>query len=111
MKREAIVKGLIIILFSLPFISSGQSFLENSQISGSFQSDAVYYLTDKPLGITDSTLDGKYFRMQGYAEVNYSFKNFSAGMRFEAYLPPLLGYDQQYQGLGVPFWWVVTNQC
>ncbi|MFH1937715.1 MAG: DUF6029 family protein, partial [Bacteroidota bacterium] len=106
MKRGAIEKRLIIALFFLPFISLGQDFLENSQISGSFQSDAVYYLTDTQLGITDSTLDGKYFRIQGYTEVNYSYKNFSAGMRFEAYLPPLLGYDQEYQGLGVPYWWV-----
>jgi len=106
MKRGAIVIGLIIALFSFPIISFGQSFLENSQISGSFQSDAVYYMTDTQLGITDSTLDGKYFRVQGFTDVNYSFKNFSAGMRFEAYLPPLLGYDQEYQGYGVPYWWV-----
>ncbi|MFH1159458.1 MAG: DUF6029 family protein, partial [bacterium] len=96
---------LLAAFFLLPLLSAGQSFLQNSQISGSFETDAAYYLTDSKMGITDSTLDGKYFRIQGFTDINYSFKNFSAGMRFEAYLPPLLGYDFNYQGLGVPYWW------
>lgn len=102
---KAIARGLLAALFAFPLFSPGQDFLKNSQISGSFQSDAVYYVTDTKLGITDSTLDGKYFRVQGFTEINYSYQNFSAGMRFEAYLPPLLGYDPEYQGLGVPYWW------
>jgi len=103
--RAAIRRVLIPAWLCLTLASQGQDFLENSQISGSLQTDAVYYMTDDKLGITDSTLDGKYFRVQGYTEVNYSYKNFTAGMRFEAYLPPLLGYDQEYQGLGVPYWY------
>ncbi|NQV02320.1 MAG: hypothetical protein HQ542_06730, partial [Bacteroidia bacterium] len=103
---RALLPGFLFIILLLPVITSGQSFLQNSQISGSFQADAAYYLTDTRMGITDSTLDGKFFRVQGYTEVNYSYKNFSAGMRFEAYLPPLLGYDADYQGLGVPYWFV-----
>jgi hypothetical protein len=70
------------------------------------QLDAQYYLPDTKLGITDSTIDGKVIRMNGFAEVNYGYKNFTAGMRFEAYLPPLVGYDPQYQGAGVPYWFV-----
>ncbi|MFH1159739.1 MAG: DUF6029 family protein, partial [bacterium] len=96
---------LIAAFFLLPLLSTGQNFLQNSQISGSSETDAAYYMTDSKMGITDSTLDGKYFRIQGFTDINYSFKNFSAGMRFEAYLPPLLGYDFKYQGLGVPYWW------
>jgi hypothetical protein len=80
--------------------------LTNSQISGNTEIDAAYYVADSKLGITNSSLDGKYIRMNGFMELNYQFKNFSAGMRFEAYLPPLLGYDANYQGLGVPYWYV-----
>ena len=83
-----------------------QDFLNNSQISGSLQADAQYYQEDSKLGITDSTLDGKILRMNGFTQVNYTYKNFSAGMRFEAYLPPLLGYDLRYEGVGVPYWFV-----
>lgn len=89
-----------------PMLCQAQDILQNSQISGNFQADAAYYLNDSKLGITDSTLDGKYIRMNGFTEVNYSYKNFTAGLRFEAYLPPLLGYDAQYQGLGIPYWFV-----
>lgn len=89
----------------LPLVSFGQDILKNSSVSGSFQTDAAYYLTDSKMGITDSTLDGKYIRMNGFMEVNYTLGNFTAGMRFEAYLPPLIGYDIQYDGLGVPYWY------
>jgi len=89
----------------LPIASSGQDIFKTSSISGNFQTDAAYYLTDSKMGITDSTLDGKYIRMNGFMEVNYTLGNFTAGMRFEAYLPPLIGYDKQYDGLGVPYWY------
>jgi hypothetical protein len=106
------VKRKIIFLLAaigvlLPVINQlqAQDFLKGSEIHGSMQADAVYYLTDPKTGITDSTLDGKLIRMNGFTEVNYSLGNFSAGMRFEAYLPPLAGYDQQYNGVGVPYWY------
>jgi len=85
---------------------TGQDFLKNSSLNGSFQSDVGYYLSDSKMGITDSTLDGKVIRMNAFTEVNYSIGNFSAGLRFEAYLPPLIGYDIQYNGLGIPYWYV-----
>jgi len=86
--------------------AAAQNILDNTGISGSMQVDGVYYRPDDKLGITDSTLDGKVLRMNGFTEVNYSWRNFTAGMRFEAYLPPLLGYDPQYEGAGVPYWFV-----
>lgn len=106
MKRKIIV-FLAAIGALLPVINPlhAQDFLKGSEIHGSMQADAVYYLTDPKTGITDSTLDGKLVRMNGFTEVNYSLGDFSAGMRFEAYLPPLAGYDQQYNGVGVPYWY------
>lgn len=106
MKRKIIV-FLAAIGALLPVINQlqAQDFLKGSEIHGSMQADAVYYMTDPKTGITDSTLDGKLMRMNGFTEVNYSLGDFSAGMRFEAYLPPLAGYDQQYNGVGVPYWY------
>jgi hypothetical protein len=83
-----------------------QDFLRNAQITGSFQADASLYQADNAMGITQASLDGKVIRMNGYTEVNYEYKNFYAGMRFEAYLPPLMGYSSEYQGAGVPYWYV-----
>lgn len=90
----------------MPGISHAQDILSGSQVSGSFQADAQYYLKDSKMGITDSSLDGRLARMNGFTEINYSFRNFSAGVRFEAYLPPLVGFDSHFEGYGVPYWFV-----
>ena len=81
------------------FRASAQSFLENSQVTGSFQTDAQYYMLDKGIDITD--LNGKQFGINGFGKVNYTNGNFSAGMRFEAYLPELNGFRSELNGLGV----------
>ena len=82
-----------------------QDVLKGSEVHGSMQMDASYYLADPKNGITDSTLAGNLIRMNGFTEVNYSLGNFTAGMRFEAYLPPLVGYDAKYNGVGAPYWY------
>lgn len=96
------------IVSSLFFIQPlrAQDFLKGSEVHGSMQVDAAYYLPDSKMGITDSTLDGKVIRMNGFTEVNYSLGNFTAGLRFEAYLPPMIGYDAQLNGVGVPYFYV-----
>lgn len=90
----------------VPAVTRSQDVLKGGEVHGSLQADAIYYLTDPETGITDSTLAGKLIRMNAFTEVNYSLGNFTAGMRFEAYLPPLTGYDAQYNGAGVPYWYV-----
>jgi hypothetical protein len=104
--KRFIQKAAIILALLWANGAAAQSILDNTGISGSMQFDGAYYQPDEKLGITDSTLDGKDLRMNGYTEINYTWRNFTAGMRFEAYLPPLLGYDPQYEGLGVPYWFV-----
>lgn len=103
-KLIRIFSGLIALSLA-PSILSGQDFLKNSQVSGSFQADAAFYQPDSKMGITSQSLNGQVARMNGFTEVNYDYKNFSAGARFEAYLPPLLGYDASYQGAGLPYWY------
>lgn len=92
-------------LLLAPAVVRAQDILKGSEVHGSMQADATYYLTDPKTGITDSTLAGKIMRMNGFTEVNYSLGNFTAGLRFEAYLPPLAGYDADYNGVGVPYWY------
>ncbi|MDP4282341.1 MAG: DUF6029 family protein [Bacteroidota bacterium] len=84
----------------------GQDFIKNAEIHGNFQADGQYYMNDSKMGITDSTLDGKVARLNGFTSVNYSYGDFSAGLRFESYLPPLLGYDAQYDGSGIPYYYL-----
>ncbi|MFC2107260.1 DUF6029 family protein [Bacteroidota bacterium] len=95
------------ILVLLPVAALAQSVLEGGQVHGNFQLDGAYYLTDDKLDVTDKTLDGKYFRMNAFGNFIYTNKNFEAGMRFEAYLPPLAGFDppSAYEGAGVPYFY------
>jgi hypothetical protein len=105
-RTYAIFPSLILLLSIASLLTNAQNPIGGSQVSGSFQADAQYYLTDSKMGITDSSLDGRLTRMNGFTEVNYSFRNFTAGMRFEAYLPPLIGFDPKYEGYGVPYWFL-----
>ncbi len=104
-KRIYYVLGTISLMFLIPLSVKSQDAFKGSEVHGSMQADAAYYLTDTKMGISDSTLAGNLIRMNAFTEVNYSLGNFTAGMRFEAYLPPLTGYDAQYNGVGVPYWY------
>ena len=105
-KSVRIFFSIILFIVITPYFSMGQDLLHNSSVSGSFQFDGQYYIKDNKLGITDSAIDGHLTRMNAFTEINYNYKNFNAGMRFEAYLPPLVGYDNRYEGVGIPYWFV-----
>ncbi len=102
------MKNLIPVLITgLTLIFSGaqaQNFVNNGKVTGSFQFDGQYYMEDDKLGITDSTLDGKLFRMNGFGNIIYTNGNFRAGFRYEAYLPPIAGYNAKYEGHGIPYY-------
>ena len=93
----------ILLLFALAlgfgFTASAQSFLQNSQVSGSVQTDAQYYMLDKGIDITD--LNNKKFGINGFGKVNFSNGDFSAGIRFEAFLPELNGFRKELNGVGL----------
>ena len=98
--------SFVLLFLAVPVLSFSQDLIKNGEVSGNFQADAQYYTKDSKMGITESSIDGRLTRMNGFTEINYGYKNFTAGLRFEAYLPPLIGYDMRYEGAGVPYWFV-----
>ena len=92
---------LTLALCVLGFRSFAQGFLGESKVTGSFQVDAQYYGIDDALGITEEYLNGKRLGINGFGKINYSLGNFSAGMRYEACLTPLSGFDARMQGHGI----------
>ena len=76
-----------------------QSFVDNAQINGSFQTDAQYYRTDPGIDIND--LNGKKLGINGFGKVGYTYGDFSAGMRFEAFLPEMNGFRSELNGVGL----------
>lgn len=96
---------LIVSLFLLlPVSLLSQNVLSGGNVHDDFVIDAQYYQTDDKLGITDSSLAGNYYGMNAYGNIVYTNGNFTAGLRYEAYLPPLSGFDKRYEGQGIPYW-------
>ena len=99
MKR--LVLPLLLFVFSGVQVLHAQSFLENSQVSGSFQADAQYFMKDKGIGILEIE-NGQKFGTNSFGKINYTNGNFSAGMRFEAFVAPKMsGLEQNLKGLGL----------
>ena len=100
--KIAIQFAIILILF--PILSYSQGSFDGGKVTGNIQMDAQIYSEDSKLGITDSTLNFKKFGMNSFANLLYTNNNFSAGLRFEAYLNPMQGFDSRYEGVGIPYW-------
>ncbi len=100
-------KSLVIIFTLLVYFANAQTgnIWNHSEIHGSFETDGQFYHADKPLGITDSTINGKVFGFNGFADLTYTLGHFSAGLRYEAYLPPMAGFDSRLEGNGFPHIW------
>lgn len=98
--------GVLFLCFLYPSAIKAQEIPGNPTVHGNFQIDAQTYHPDDALGITDSVLQGKSMRLNGFGDIRFSLWRFNAGIRYEAYLPPLAGFDPQYQGQGIPYWFV-----
>ncbi|MCB0835715.1 MAG: hypothetical protein KDD99_03560 [Bacteroidetes bacterium] len=99
--NKGLMKMLVfsLTIFSLPFLSLGQN-IETGNISGSFQSDVQYLFPDSIIGanaVDENVLSNSFLQL------TYQKGQFSAGVRYEAYLNPLLGFDQRYKGQGLPY--------
>lgn len=92
---------ILLVALVVSSIAMNAQILENSSVNGSFQIDGQYYIPDQGIGITESTIAGKKFGVNGFGKINYSLGNFTAGMRYEAYLPPMSGFDTRLEGCGI----------
>lgn len=69
-------------------------------IHGSIQMDGQYYLPDSAIGAEEVP---ERTGINAYGDLRWRKGDFSAGLRYEAYQPPLLGYDQRFEGNGIPY--------
>lgn len=87
--------ALLLLLFASVYSAVGQS-----AIHGNTQLDAQYYIPDSLIGAPDVP---EQMLFNGFTNIVYDKDNFSAGIRYEAYLDPLLGFSPLYEGNGIPF--------
>ena len=92
---------VLIVLFGLLCTkASSQILSELGSVHGNFQVDAAYYQKDT---IIDADPGSEVFRYNSFGNVTYQKGGFSAGMRYESYNPPLLGYLGANKGSGIPY--------
>lgn len=102
MKRVFIIFSLFVFAGLTMHAQGFQKFLEKSEVHGSFQFDGAYYMPDDDLGFTEEDdIRGQPFRFNGFGKITYTLGNFTAGIRYEAYLPPLLGFEADLEGQGI----------
>ena len=96
---------ILLLVLSTAFVLPAQDFLKNAEVHGSFEADMMYYHSDDAMGITDSLINGENFGFNAFADIIYTLGDFSAGFRYEAYLPPIAGFDSNLEGQGFPYLW------
>lgn len=91
----------IAILFGFfPFLGFSQNLLNSGSVQGNFQLDAQYYQKDSTIGANEVS---EKMLMNAFANIIYSNGNFSAGLRYESYRNPMLGFDPRYKGSGIAY--------
>lgn len=73
--------------------------LDLGSLSGSFQVDAQNYFQDSLIGTPNFP---QKIGMNGFMNLYYTRGNFSAGVRYEAYMPTLQGFVRN-TGSGIPY--------
>ncbi len=73
---------------------------QKGQLHGNFQTDVYYYNKDTLIGAGQPP---QKIGFMGYANFIYEYQNFTAGLRYEAYLLTPEGYDKRYNGTGIPY--------
>lgn len=69
-------------------------------LHGSFQVDAQLYNEDTLIG---AIIPDEKMGMNAFLDLIYTYRNFEAGMRYEAFMSPLQGFDPRYKGQGIPY--------
>lgn len=80
--------------------------LLGGQVTGNFQIDAQISRADSVIGASDVP---ENLLMNARADILYTNGDFSAGLRFEAYQNPMLGFNAQYKGQGIANYFVAYN--
>lgn len=88
---------VVILLLGTAFI---QTFAQVNAplISGNMQVDAQYYRTDTLIGTHNVP---EKLLMNAFTNLLFSHGGFTAAIRFESYLNPVLGYDPRFEGTGL----------
>lgn len=110
---DEVRKWLPVIIFSISSpATSGQEvnktfmLFRDSRFSGEFQTDMQYCF---PEPAQTSAAYTKQFLSNTYLDLRYTSRMLDAGLRAESYENPLPGFEQEYKGAGIPYFYVTLN--
>ena len=97
------------LLFLCGWSANAQHQFGNSRVSGDFGFNGMYYIPDSIIGA--EPVDSKV-RGNAFLNLLYSNGGFSAGMRYEFYMFPLIDFEKiGYQGQGIKYFFAdYTNK-
>ena len=93
--RIAMATLALLVTVGTLLVTAGTFAQNRSQFSGSVTSINHLYRTDRAINFTRPS---NPFATNTITQLQYSYSAFSAGLRYEAYLPPLSGYPYQLEG-------------
>lgn len=96
---------LLALLLATPFLGNAQGIL-GGYVTGNIQLDGQISHADSVIGAADVP---EKLLMNARADILYTNGNFSAGLRFEAYQNPMLGFNSKYQGQGIANYFAAYN--
>ncbi len=88
----------LFLAYFLFFSATAVAQSDKGNVSGSFQTDFQYYLRDNRINAIPPP---EKIGLNSYLKLDYRFNQFSTGLRYEHYAPPLLGYPTNFQGTGI----------
>ncbi|RMG80872.1 MAG: hypothetical protein D6707_05725, partial [Bacteroidetes bacterium] len=94
--KKLLACGFLLLCFS----GYTQESKDLGQIHGNFQIIAQYYNVDTIIGtpvVHEKLLENSFLNL------NYTRGKFKAGLRYESYFNPLLGFAPDYKGHGIPY--------
>lgn len=91
-----VLTAIFIAVFQYSFAQENQP--DYGQIQGNFELNMQSYNNDSVIGAYEVP---EKVRANTYANFIYTKGKFTAGVRYEAYLNTLLGYDSRYNGQGI----------
>lgn len=94
--------ALLLLLAGCAVTARAQIRVGEGQLSGSFETNSIYYVEDEKLGPLAAPPEDR-FGSHNYLKLDYNYGRFSAGLQAEAYLPSLVGYDIGQYGKGHRF--------
>jgi len=102
MQKFFFLFSVIIISGCYKSIAQNKQNQENNlgEIHGNVQVDFQVYNNDSAIGAPKVP---EKFRLNGFTNLIYTKGKFTAGIRYENYQNALLGFDQRYNGSGIPF--------